>query len=102
MSTPRRRAPRMDRRTIMTERSWTWQEQASCRRKSNDLFYGPEGEKPLQRESRESRAVEICADCPVREACLTHALSVPEAYGVWGGTTESARLALRRRRASAA
>ena len=33
----------------------------------------------------------ICAACPVREACLEHALAVREKHGVWGGLTERER-----------
>jgi WhiB family redox-sensing transcriptional regulator len=27
----------------------------------------------------------LCADCPVRDACLAGALSRAEPWGVWGG-----------------
>lgn len=37
----------------------------------------------------------VCATCPVVEACLTHAVHHEE-MGVWGGTTERARLLIRR------
>jgi WhiB family redox-sensing transcriptional regulator len=30
-------------------------------------------------------AKELCAECPVREACLTGALERGEPHGVWGG-----------------
>ena len=56
----------------------------------------PEGEKPAQRDHREGQALEICAGCPVREACRRHAIQVPEPFGVWGGTTEGGRAANRR------
>jgi WhiB family redox-sensing transcriptional regulator len=44
----------------------------------------------------------VCAQCPVREACLAHALSVREKDGVWGGCTERERRRIirQRRRAS--
>jgi WhiB family redox-sensing transcriptional regulator len=32
-----------------------------------------------------ARAKSICADCPVREACLAGALARREPWGVWGG-----------------
>lgn len=32
-----------------------------------------------------NRAKELCAECPVREACLAGALDRGEAAGVWGG-----------------
>jgi WhiB family redox-sensing transcriptional regulator len=31
------------------------------------------------------RAKELCADCPIRRACLTEALNRAEPWGVWGG-----------------
>lgn len=36
-------------------------------------------------------ALAICAVCPVREDCLSHALATNERFGVWGGTTEQQR-----------
>lgn len=95
---PSRTKGRGARRAVMPERSWEWQEHAACRGHSSDLFFGPEGEKAHERNEREKRAVVVCARCPVREKCAQHALGLPEIYGVWGGTTESGRSALRRRR----
>ena len=86
------------RRAVMPEQSWDWQTQAACRSGPRDLFFGPEGEKPAEREYREARALEICGGCPVREACRRHAIQVPETYGVWGGTTEGVRAVARRSR----
>mgnify|MGYP003336021954 FL=1 len=40
------------------------------------------------------KALSICAACPLQKACLSYALDNEE-YGVWGGTTESQRAALR-------
>ncbi|MEJ8645170.1 WhiB family transcriptional regulator [Streptomyces sp. MS1.HAVA.3] len=36
----------------------------------------------------------MCAGCPVRRACLDHALRTREPFGVWGGLTEEERHAL--------
>lgn len=45
----------------------------------------------------------ICATCPVREACLEHALVNRIDHGVWGGCSErERRRILKRRRAIAA
>ncbi len=45
-------------------------------------------------------ARKICADCPVREACLEHALTYRIDHGVWGGCSErERRRILKRRRA---
>lgn len=75
---------------------WGWQERAACRAENLELFFGPDGEARAQRLERETRAKVVCASCPVREACLRHALAVPERYGVWGGHTEEERHELRR------
>lgn len=44
------------------------------------------------------RAKAICAECPVRERCLEHALTQPEKYGVWGGLSEQERRVMRKER----
>lgn len=82
---------------------WDWQLHAACRGLDSDSFFHPDHERGEARERRESRAKQICAACPVRQACLDHALAVREPYGVWGGMTEHERTELlRRRRLSAA
>lgn len=43
-----------------------------------ELFFA---ERPAELE----RAKELCAACPLREACLTGALERGEPWGVWGG-----------------
>ncbi|MDP9071788.1 MAG: WhiB family transcriptional regulator [Actinomycetota bacterium] len=51
-------------------------------------------------EAEEAKA--ICATCPVRQACLEHALANRERDGVWGGATErERRRMIRQRRKSA-
>lgn len=79
---------------------WDWQLQAACRGLPTDVFFHPDRERDDARERREARAKQICASCPVRRACLDHAVTVREPYGVWGGATERERaelLAARRR-----
>lgn len=34
---------------------------------------------------------QICAECPTRERCLEHAMTWPERWGIWGGTTPPER-----------
>lgn len=41
-------------------------------------------------------AKRICAACPARESCLSHALAEHEEFGVWGGAGESIRRQLTR------
>ena len=45
------------------------------------------------------RAIAVCAECPVREACLEYALENKIEHGVWGGKSERARATLVRERA---
>jgi WhiB family redox-sensing transcriptional regulator len=44
------------------------------------------------------QAKAICAQCPVREACLEYALATRERDGVWGGATERERRRMIRQR----
>ena len=38
----------------------------------------------------------ICGTCPIRSACLRWALDTGQEAGVWGGTSEEDRRAMRR------
>lgn len=44
----------------------------------------------------------ICATCPVKEACLEHALVNRIDHGVWGGASERERRRILKRRRVAA
>ncbi|SBT94154.1 WhiB family transcriptional regulator, redox-sensing transcriptional regulator [Streptomyces sp. DI166] len=72
-----------------------WRDRAACRREDPDLFFpiGTSGPALIQT----ARAKAVCGRCPVRERCLRWALETGQAVGVWGGTSEVERLALRRR-----
>lgn len=76
---------------------WNWQRAAACRGEDLVLFFGPDGERPPQKDVRERKAKAICAQCPARTACLEYALSRPEKYGLYGGLTEDERASERRR-----
>jgi WhiB family redox-sensing transcriptional regulator len=73
---------------------WDWQLVAACRGVDSSLFFHPEGERGAARSAREASAKEVCMRCPVRAECATHALTVREPYGVWGGLTEDEREAM--------
>ena len=49
-----------------------------CREADDDLWFA---ERPEQLEMAKA----LCAECPVRDACLAGALSRAEPWGVWGG-----------------
>lgn len=68
-----------------------WQDRAACMG-TFDLRFFPE------RGASNSEIKAICAGCPVREECLEHALTAPEKFGIWGGTSERERGKIRKRR----
>ncbi|MEX2289428.1 MAG: WhiB family transcriptional regulator [Mycobacteriales bacterium] len=70
---------------------WEWQLKGACRGHDPSLFFHPEGERGPRRAGREAAAKAVCAGCPVLLACRTHALSVREPYGIWGGMSEHDR-----------
>lgn len=81
-----------------------WIERAACQGADPTLFFGPDvlstdgrRERIAERRRRETEAKVFCAGCPVRAQCAEHALSLPEAHGVWGGMGEMERLTLLRR-----
>ncbi|HUC06340.1 MAG TPA: WhiB family transcriptional regulator [Acidimicrobiales bacterium] len=75
----------------------TWRKQAACRGLDADVFY-PDPEDEV--DAAEAKA--ICALCPVRQACLEHALAHREREGVWGGMTERERRRIVRQRRKSA
>ncbi|MFJ1807972.1 MULTISPECIES: WhiB family transcriptional regulator [unclassified Streptomyces] len=72
-----------------------WRQHALCRDEDPDLFFpiGTSGPALLQTE----QAKAVCRRCPVREACLDWAMETDQSLGVWGGTSETERRALKRR-----
>jgi WhiB family redox-sensing transcriptional regulator len=82
-----------DRYMMISARSRNWSLAAACRRADPELFFpvgttGPSAGQIAQ-------AKEICRTCPVRTPCLGWALQSGIDYGIWGGTTETERRALR-------
>jgi WhiB family transcriptional regulator, redox-sensing transcriptional regulator len=77
-----------------------WLDQAACRNADPELFFpvGNTGPTLLQLD----RAKQVCAGCTVRTSCLEWALASGQEAGVWGGTTEDERRALRRMRQASA
>lgn len=82
----------------MSVPDWKWQNDAACRGQSLVLFFGMPAERGDLKDVREQKAKAICAECPVKAACLAHALSAPEKDGIWGGLDEKERKSERRRR----
>jgi WhiB family redox-sensing transcriptional regulator len=71
--------------------NWNWQTTAACRGVDPEAFFLPENSRGPTKRMREAAAKAVCARCPVRRRCVDWALSVGEAYGVWGGTTPAER-----------
>src|ERR1700733_3265627 len=85
LNTPQRPAP---------SGSTDWRDLAACRDSDPELFFpvGNAGPSLLQVD----RAKQVCGGCSVRTRCLEWALASGQEAGVWGGTSEEERHALRR------
>jgi WhiB family redox-sensing transcriptional regulator len=68
-----------------------WHERAACA----DPKFDPADWFP-ESGDRGAAAKRVCRHCPVRVACLASALGSGERFGIWGGTSETGRAALRR------
>jgi len=73
----------------------SWRKRAACQGVDPEVFYPGSDEEA-------GAAKAICATCPVREACLEHALAAREREGVWGGATERERRRIQRQRRKSA
>ncbi|MFI9559150.1 WhiB family transcriptional regulator [Nonomuraea endophytica] len=71
----------------MKERT-RWWDFAACVGTDPDLFYPTRDDSPAE-------ALHICRICQVRTECLSHCLLHGETHGIWGGTTEAERDAIR-------
>ncbi len=72
----------------------SWRTKASCRQTDPDLFF-PIGTTGTAIEHIEA-AKAVCNACPVQGPCLEFAMVTNQDAGVWGGTSEDDRRALRR------
>ena len=75
--------------TIRTD----WRDDAACRDADADLFFPVGTMGPALRQIDEAKR--ICRACPAQAACLAWAIDHGITSGVWGGTTEDERRALR-------
>jgi WhiB family redox-sensing transcriptional regulator len=68
-----------------------WQARAACRGLGTERFFPEEAGDDVE------PALAVCRGCPVKRECLNYAQNEPRhPVGVWGGTTERQRRALRR------
>lgn len=69
-------------------------DQAACRGATKAMFPYTNMGRP-RKDRTENRATatakQVCAGCPVRDACLQQALDNDERYGIWGGLTPQER-----------
>ena len=72
-----------------------WRFRAACRMEEPELFFpvGTSGPALVQL----IRAKSVCQRCPVLIQCRTWALTTGQDAGVWGGTSEDERRAMRQR-----
>lgn len=79
-----------------------WMDDASCKGHDTNAFVPDKDNHntPMWQRADVLRALELCETCPVRLACLEYALEVGDtiANGVYGGTTNPQRRAIRNRR----
>jgi WhiB family redox-sensing transcriptional regulator len=73
---------------------WEWQLRAACRGMDSSIFFHPFNEQLPARQRRIDAAKAICGSCPAVDECRTHALTVQEPYGIWGGLSERDRASL--------
>ena len=70
--------------------SLLWEDDAACLEQDPETMF-PEGHGAQKRV-----AEVVCGACPVRSECLDRALTNNESHGVWGGTTERDRRAIKK------
>jgi WhiB family redox-sensing transcriptional regulator len=88
--------PQLDNlRPVLQE--WEWQDLGACKDVDPELFFLDHNVRHLQKRKKEQAAIQVCQACPVVQQCLTHSLSVPEFYGVWGGMTADQRMVILRK-----
>lgn len=71
-----------------------WRDVAACRDTDPDLFFPVGTTGPALDQIAAAKAV--CNACPGQSACLEFALATNQESGVWGGTSEEERRALRK------
>jgi WhiB family transcriptional regulator, redox-sensing transcriptional regulator len=71
-----------------------WRSLGACLAEDPELFFPLSSSGPGGAQIATAKAV--CAHCQVRNECLGFAMSTGQEHGVWGGTSEEERKALRR------
>ena len=71
-----------------------WRDNSACRDTDPDLFFPVGTTGPAIEQIENAKAV--CRVCDVQKSCLEYALVTNQDSGIWGGTSEEERRALRR------
>lgn len=71
-----------------------WRLSAACRDCDTELFF-PAGTTGIALDQID-KAKSICRSCDVQNDCLEFSLNFQQEFGIWGGTTEDERRAIRR------
>ena len=71
-----------------------WRTEAACQAHHADMWF-PDPKSRRLHERTLDLARLVCAGCPVRAQCL--AACIGEEFGIWAGTSEQERRAMRRR-----
>jgi WhiB family transcriptional regulator, redox-sensing transcriptional regulator len=79
-----------------TTSSGDWRSLGACQNADPELFFPIVAAGPGLMQVAKAKAV--CACCEVQAECLRFAMESAQDHGVWGGTTEEERRALRRAR----
>ena len=70
-----------------------WRDDAACHNADPELFFPTGTTGPALRQILEAKR--LCRTCPVRIPCLAWALDHSVTDGIWGGTTDDERRAIR-------
>jgi WhiB family redox-sensing transcriptional regulator len=70
------------------ETPWDWTLLADCQYTDPEAFFPEKGASVRE-------AKRVCAGCLVRNECLEYALETGQRFGIWGGTTERQRRAMK-------
>ena len=81
--------------SIMTSQD-DWRSLGACQHEDPELFFPIVPTGPGMQQVSQAKA--ICARCQVRAECLSFAIETVQDHGVWGGTSEEERRAMRRAR----
>jgi WhiB family redox-sensing transcriptional regulator len=72
-----------------------WRHRALCRDEDPELFFPIGTAGPAEQQVEQAKTV--CRRCNVQTDCLEWAMETGQDAGVWGGTSEDERRALKRR-----